>query len=74
MWDLGISDTPFTSMPAPSVYLSANNVDLFSKFTEYGKDHSTPDEFLEGLRFYADQGVGDWACRIEELDCTHRVP
>ena len=74
MWDLGISDTPFTSMPAPSVDLSANNVELFSKFTEYGKDHSTPDEFLEGLRFYADQGVGDWACRIEELDCSHRVP
>ena len=30
---------------------------------------STPEEFLEGLRFWADELVGDWACHIEELGC-----
>ena len=106
MWDRGVSDTPFTSMPAPSVYLSPDNVELFSKFSEYGREvierdiaehilrgevsfkreqtssktehvstfYSTPAEFLEGLRFYADQRVSDRAWRIEELDCSHATP
>ena len=30
---------------------------------------STPEEFLEGLRFWADEWVGNWACHIEELGC-----
>ena len=30
---------------------------------------STPEEFLEGLRFWADELVGDWACHIEDLGC-----
>ena len=31
---------------------------------------STPEEFLEGLRFWADEWVAGWACHIEELDCS----
>ena len=31
---------------------------------------STPEEFLEGLRFWADELVGDVACHLEDFDCS----
>ncbi len=105
-WDRGIADTPVTSIPDPSVYLSPDMRELYKKFSEYGKEvferelavqllrgevafkgglsatenehvsthDSTPEEFLEGLRTWADQRVGDWACHIEELDCSYGTP
>ncbi len=100
-WDRGIADTPFTSMPGPDVFLSADMSELYAQFSDYGKEvvqrhlvsyilkgevsfkrerfantekvstlGSTPEEFLEGLRFWADEWVTDWACHIEELDCS----
>ena len=99
-WDRGIADTPFTSMPEPDVFLSADMRELYAQFSDYGKEvvqrylvsyilkgeviykrerfantekvstlDSTPEEFLEGLRFWADEWVGNWACHIEELGC-----
>ena len=31
---------------------------------------STPEEFLEGLRFWADELVGEVACHLEDFDCS----
>ncbi|MCY4530347.1 MAG: hypothetical protein OXD46_15110 [Chloroflexi bacterium] len=100
-WDRGIADTPFTSMPDPDVFLSADMSELYAQFSDYGKEvvqrhlvsyilkgevrfkrerfastekvstlDSTREEFLDGLRFWADEWVTGWACHIEELDCS----
>ncbi len=100
-WNRGIADTPFTSMPGPDVFLSADMSELYAQFSDYGKEvvqrhlvsyilkgevsfkrerfantekvstlDSTREEFLEGLRFWADEWVVGWACHIEELDCS----
>ena len=103
-WDRGIADTPFTSMPEPDVFLSADMRELYAQFSDYGKEvvqrhlvsyilkgeviykrerfantekvstlDSTPEEFLEGLRFWADEWVSGWACHSENLGCGHRA-
>ena len=103
-WDRGIADTPFTSMPEPDVFLSADMRELYAQFSDYGKEvvqrhfvsyilkgevifkrerfantekvstlDSTPEEFLEGLRFWADEWVSSWACHSENLGCGHRA-
>ena len=103
-WDRGIADTPFTSMPEPDVFLSADMRELYAQFSDYGREvvqrhlvsyilkgevifkrerfantekvstlDSTPEEFLEGLRFWADEWVSGWACHSENLGCGHRA-
>ena len=103
-WDRGIADTPFTSMPGPDVFLSADMSELYAQFSDYGKEvvqrhlvsyilkgevifkrerfantekvstlDSTREEFLEGLRFWADEWVSGWACYNENLGCGHRA-
>ena len=42
----------------------------FAKDEQVSTLDSTPDEFLEGLRFWADELVGDVACHLEEFDCS----
>ena len=89
MWDRGIADTPFTSMPGPDVFLPEDKRKFYDELTDrekwtielnlagdilngeisfrrnrFGQTESvstlgsTPEEFLEGLRFSA----VEWLC------------
>ena len=95
-WDRGLTDTPFTSMPGPDVFLPEDKRKFYDELNDHEKEvternlahdilqgevvfkrsrfepteevstlGSTPEEFLEGLRFSA----VEWLCGYHSPAC-----
>ena len=95
-WDRGLTDTPFTSMPGPDVFLPEDKRKFYDELNDHEKEvternlahdilqgevvfkrsrfepteevstfGSTPEEFLEGLRYSA----VEWLCGFHPAAC-----